>query len=229
MKILDLDESLRTENPCWKGYHPVGTKKKNGRTVPNCVPDPKKKVKEDIGSIELTFVDGTSKNIRYGSLPKNPIKSALHYFIRQRDFDTLKRIKTIDGKDVRYIVKKLLSIQESFDMLEGSDVEFQNFMSKVKHKYPDSKDKQEAFMRYVHHELEHSSQDDNSQERKLTKLENEIENILYKLSKLGSKTNSIDTEPSIATKITPPKVEPIKSPNNLNIKSTNPAKDIKEI
>jgi hypothetical protein len=31
-------ESLRTENPCWKGYKPVGTKKKGGRTVPNCVP-----------------------------------------------------------------------------------------------------------------------------------------------------------------------------------------------
>jgi hypothetical protein len=31
-------KSLRNTNPCWKGYHPVGTKKKNGRTVPNCVP-----------------------------------------------------------------------------------------------------------------------------------------------------------------------------------------------
>ena len=39
MKVTEiLSESLRTENPCWKGYHPVGTKKKNGRTVPNCVP-----------------------------------------------------------------------------------------------------------------------------------------------------------------------------------------------
>jgi uncharacterized protein YajQ (UPF0234 family) len=26
------------DNPCWKGYEPVGTKKKNGKTVPNCVP-----------------------------------------------------------------------------------------------------------------------------------------------------------------------------------------------
>jgi hypothetical protein len=34
-------EGLRTENPCWKGYHPVGTKKKGGRTVPNCVPNNK--------------------------------------------------------------------------------------------------------------------------------------------------------------------------------------------
>lgn len=32
------DESLKSDNPCWKGYHPVGTKKKGGRTVPNCVP-----------------------------------------------------------------------------------------------------------------------------------------------------------------------------------------------
>ena len=32
------EESLKTDNPCWKGYKPVGTKKKGGKTVPNCVP-----------------------------------------------------------------------------------------------------------------------------------------------------------------------------------------------
>ena len=37
-KEQQADESLKTDNPCWKGYHPVGTKKKNGKTVPNCVP-----------------------------------------------------------------------------------------------------------------------------------------------------------------------------------------------
>ena len=26
------------KGPCWKGYMMVGTKKKGGRTVPNCVP-----------------------------------------------------------------------------------------------------------------------------------------------------------------------------------------------
>lgn len=46
-----LDESkkektLKNSNPCWKGYEPVGTKKKNGRTVPNCVP------KEEVELIE---------------------------------------------------------------------------------------------------------------------------------------------------------------------------------
>lgn len=35
-----VDEGLRDskDNPCWKGYKPVGTKQKGGRTVPNCVP-----------------------------------------------------------------------------------------------------------------------------------------------------------------------------------------------
>jgi hypothetical protein len=37
-KEKKADESLKSDNPCWKGYHPVGTKKKGGRTVPNCVP-----------------------------------------------------------------------------------------------------------------------------------------------------------------------------------------------
>ena len=27
------------DNPCWNGYKPVGTKKKNGKVVPNCVPE----------------------------------------------------------------------------------------------------------------------------------------------------------------------------------------------
>lgn len=27
------------KDPCWKNYKMIGTKKKNGRTVPNCVKD----------------------------------------------------------------------------------------------------------------------------------------------------------------------------------------------
>ena len=28
----------KMKNTCWKGYKPVGTKKKGGKKVPNCVP-----------------------------------------------------------------------------------------------------------------------------------------------------------------------------------------------
>ena len=33
----------KKKTPCWKGYQMIGTKKKGGRTVPNCVPKKKKK------------------------------------------------------------------------------------------------------------------------------------------------------------------------------------------
>jgi len=54
MRLHELTEGLRDpkDNPCWKGYKPVGTKKKAGRTVPNCVP-----VKEDINPQDVVKMD----------------------------------------------------------------------------------------------------------------------------------------------------------------------------
>jgi hypothetical protein len=37
--ILSYSEFItEKKGPCWVGYKQVGTKKKNGRVVPNCVP-----------------------------------------------------------------------------------------------------------------------------------------------------------------------------------------------
>jgi hypothetical protein len=44
-KFKELRESLK--KACWKGYEAIGTKKKNGKEVPNCVP-----VEEEIEHIE---------------------------------------------------------------------------------------------------------------------------------------------------------------------------------
>lgn len=57
-----ISESLRTDNPCWKGYKPVGTKKKGGRTVPNCVP------KE---SVEENIIDNPEYNDEAGMADNN--------------------------------------------------------------------------------------------------------------------------------------------------------------
>ncbi len=35
-------KSEKKDDPCWNGYEQVGTKKKEGKTVPNCVPEGKK-------------------------------------------------------------------------------------------------------------------------------------------------------------------------------------------
>jgi hypothetical protein len=42
MKLLNFSDFIKEakkEKPCWKGYKQVGTKIKNGKKVPNCVPD----------------------------------------------------------------------------------------------------------------------------------------------------------------------------------------------
>ena len=41
------------ENPCWKGYEMVGTKMKNGKEVPNCVPIKEEKIEE--GKADQSF------------------------------------------------------------------------------------------------------------------------------------------------------------------------------
>ena len=45
MNVFELFEAKKkslknpADNPCWTDYHPVGTKQKSGRTVPNCMPN----------------------------------------------------------------------------------------------------------------------------------------------------------------------------------------------
>lgn len=62
-KCKEVEEGLRDpkDNPCWKGYKPVGTKQKNGRTVPNCVP------KEGVGE-SIPFASKTQKTGEAGQL-----------------------------------------------------------------------------------------------------------------------------------------------------------------
>lgn len=46
-QLKQLVEEVMDENPCWDGYTMVGTKMKDGKEVPNCVPDEEGKLEED--------------------------------------------------------------------------------------------------------------------------------------------------------------------------------------
>jgi hypothetical protein len=37
-KLDQIKEDMDLDEACWPGYEPIGTKRKDGRTVPNCVP-----------------------------------------------------------------------------------------------------------------------------------------------------------------------------------------------
>ncbi len=40
-KATTKSNAKKNNDPCWSGYEQVGTKKKAGKTVPNCVPEKK--------------------------------------------------------------------------------------------------------------------------------------------------------------------------------------------
>ncbi len=78
----ELTEGLRDpkDNPCWKGYKPVGTKKKGGKTVPNCVP--KESIEEESDDEAKKSHDAGYRDASQGK-KKNPYNpgspSAKHY------------------------------------------------------------------------------------------------------------------------------------------------------
>lgn len=41
-----LFNEKKKEDPCWKGYKQIGMKKKDGKEVPNCVPDEERKIEK---------------------------------------------------------------------------------------------------------------------------------------------------------------------------------------
>lgn len=65
-----IEEGLKDpkDNPCWDGYKPVGTKTKNGKKVPNCVP-----VGEDWQSVnKQDKTDGMSQKAVNAYRRENP-------------------------------------------------------------------------------------------------------------------------------------------------------------
>ena len=71
----ELTEGLRDpkDNPCWKGYKPVGTKKKNGKTVPNCVP--KESIGEDHGPEDPDADYNQGEYDREGDMAKDQLRT----------------------------------------------------------------------------------------------------------------------------------------------------------
>lgn len=82
----DLVEGLKDpeDNPCWKGYKPVGTKKKNGKTVPNCVPEEAE----------------TNENFMDGKGPGKPGDAARHG-LKGKSAAELKKIRSSDTASPR--------------------------------------------------------------------------------------------------------------------------------
>jgi hypothetical protein len=70
----EVEEGLKDpeDNPCWKGYKPVGTKIKNGKTVPNCVPV-EEEIAEEVDWVNILFeADNQGKSVKLNDPFRTP-------------------------------------------------------------------------------------------------------------------------------------------------------------
>jgi len=104
-----IDEGLKDpkDNPCWDNYKPVGTKKKNGKTVPNCVPE-----------------DVAFENFMNGKGPGKPGDAARHG-LKGKSAAELRKIRSSDSASPRkkQLAHWMLNMHhnESVEKVEGTN------------------------------------------------------------------------------------------------------------
>ena len=84
--LQNEEKKMKGEDPCWKGYQMVGTKKKGGKEVPNCVP------KEEFGIQEVAppGFEGTVKAMKkHKSEIDNPY--ALAWYMKNKGYKSHKK------------------------------------------------------------------------------------------------------------------------------------------
>lgn len=87
------------ENPCWKGYEMVGTKTKDGKEVPNCVP--KNESVEDCG---CNSVNETINEVNW-KLAQNAISN----FIKLQHKKIENAVKTQNENDLKTAINTIIS------------------------------------------------------------------------------------------------------------------------
>lgn len=86
-------------DPCWKGYHQYGVKKKDGKTVPNCVP-----VKEET---ELDEAEYKGREVPLNKPMKGDIKKSKVYV---KDSDG--KVKKVEFGDPSMRIKKHIAARK---------------------------------------------------------------------------------------------------------------------
>jgi hypothetical protein len=101
------------DNPCWDGYKPVGTKKKKGKTVPNCVPEGG--ADKDLASNVKSKSVYEAKKIPHALDPKKSLKHAMTDIGLDRDsdgdVDILDKMKKLNPDEITGTEKNTKAIQ----------------------------------------------------------------------------------------------------------------------
>ena len=100
MKTFKEYISEKTEDPCWTGYKMVGTKKKRGKDVPNCVEEDAKGFKSPTGGLTQKGRDHynseTGGNLKAPvTTPPSELKKDSKAYNRRKSFCA--RMSGVDG------------------------------------------------------------------------------------------------------------------------------------
>lgn len=134
MRITDIltesKKTLKNSNPCWKGYHPVGTKKKGGKTVPNCVPEAANPAQQAAIAVNMKKQGKKPKNEAFDDAEYNDesgmAQNSLHT-IHRAAVGLSKLIK--DGENLPEWVQEKLSIAEDYMQTVWDYLESEHEMS----------------------------------------------------------------------------------------------------
>jgi hypothetical protein len=114
--------NLLENDPCWKGYKQVGMKDKNGREVPNCVPEGVVTELGGISSIHKLYL-AVSENHR--KLKADQLAMAKKY---NNETDPAKKAKLMDmlkkgTEKLRTVADNLSGVEERYIMSIDKDAE----------------------------------------------------------------------------------------------------------
>jgi nicotinic acid mononucleotide adenylyltransferase len=129
MKHAGIDEAFDevfeglkdpNDNPCWDGYEPVGTKKKDGKTVPNCVP-----TKEDL---DQTFEQFARQGSKKKQALESPADERREIELVRRgaelpdERDELAMIRRAHQQVKKKVIDESTKLDESFNIALGAGI-----------------------------------------------------------------------------------------------------------
>ena len=110
--IKDIRKTQEDKDPCWPGYKQVGTKMKNGKEVPNCVPiDEALELEEGpLVMDDPKLLDGIFEKLedKWAKLKRRNEKDAFAFMqtLAKMAGYGLSKSKQTKGKSFRYDLKK---------------------------------------------------------------------------------------------------------------------------
>lgn len=128
MFLHQIFEGLRDpkDNPCWKGYHPVGTKKKNGKTVPNCVPNANEDIEESLADQIMQSARAAGLNPRLRGTPEQE-RERTQQMMSQRAHEREQQGQQAASADVSNLAElkaEYKQMKDSYESLGGSNWQY---------------------------------------------------------------------------------------------------------